>query len=96
MDRNRDGVITREEWTGTAQSFRETDWNRDGILSGDEIRVNPRQHPASSTTIGDFDRTRGWAEPTSGTRPAFRNSDYDRNGRIVAGRVALRFSDSLP
>ena len=39
MDRNNDGVITRAEWRGTAQSFAEHDWNRDGVLSGDEVRI---------------------------------------------------------
>ena len=38
MDRNRDGVITRNEWRGNDQSFRVHDCNRDGVLSGDEVR----------------------------------------------------------
>jgi Ca2+-binding EF-hand superfamily protein len=37
-DRNYDGVITRAEWRGTLQEFRERDWNRDGVLSGNEVR----------------------------------------------------------
>ncbi len=37
LDRNADGVITRAEWRGTAQAFQNADWNRDGILSGDEV-----------------------------------------------------------
>jgi Ca2+-binding EF-hand superfamily protein len=39
MDRNRDGVITRREWRGSEASFRAHDWNGDGVLSGDEVRV---------------------------------------------------------
>src|SRR6185436_19335911 len=39
MDTNRDGVITRREWRGSDTSFREHDWNGDGVLSGDEVRV---------------------------------------------------------
>src|SRR6187401_1192220 len=38
MDSNHDGVITRAEWRGNAQSFRQHDWNGDGVLSGDEVR----------------------------------------------------------
>src|SRR5262249_17355453 len=38
MDRNGDGVITRDEWRGTDRAFRDLDWNNDGVLSGDEIR----------------------------------------------------------
>ena len=37
MDRNRDGVITRNEWRGNDQSFRVHDCNRDGVLSGDLV-----------------------------------------------------------
>ncbi len=40
MDRNGDGVITRDEWRGNDQSFRNHDRNGDGILSGDELRGN--------------------------------------------------------
>ena len=39
MDRNRDGVITRREWRGSDNSFRTHDWNSDGVLSGNEVRV---------------------------------------------------------
>jgi Ca2+-binding EF-hand superfamily protein len=36
-DRNSDGVITRAEWRGPLQEFRERDWNSDGVLSGREV-----------------------------------------------------------
>ena len=39
LDRNKDGVITRDEWNGNDRSFRNHDWNGDGRLSGDEVRV---------------------------------------------------------
>lgn len=38
MDRNGDGVITQSEWRGSAEAFRNHDWNRDGRLSGNEVR----------------------------------------------------------
>ena len=38
MDRDGDGVITRAEWRGSDRSFDVHDWNRDGVLSGDEMR----------------------------------------------------------
>ena len=38
MDRNGDGVITRDEWRGNDQSFRKHDLNGDNVLSGDELR----------------------------------------------------------
>src|SRR3990172_12806435 len=37
MDRNKDGVITREEWrVSIDRSFYNHDWNGDGVLSGNE------------------------------------------------------------
>ena len=41
LDGNR--VITRAEWRGTDVSFRSNDWNRDGVLSGDEVRPDGRR-----------------------------------------------------
>jgi hypothetical protein len=42
MDADRDGVVTRAEWRGTAQAFRERDTNGDGVLSGAEVQDQPR------------------------------------------------------
>jgi Ca2+-binding EF-hand superfamily protein len=38
MDRNGDGVITRDEWRGNDNSFQQHDRNGDGVLSGSELR----------------------------------------------------------
>ena len=43
MDRDADGVITRAEWRGTAESFARYDTNRDGVLSGSEIWIGGRR-----------------------------------------------------
>ena len=43
LDTNRDGVITRAEWRGNDTSFRNQDWNQDGILSGEEVRAGGRR-----------------------------------------------------
>ena len=37
MDANNDGVISRTEWRGSAQSFNVHDWDNDDVLSGDEV-----------------------------------------------------------
>lgn len=37
MDLNYDGVVSREEWSGSATAFEQLDWNGDGILSGKEL-----------------------------------------------------------
>jgi Ca2+-binding EF-hand superfamily protein len=43
LDTNNDGVITRAEWRGNDTSFRNQDWNQDGILSGEEVRSGGRR-----------------------------------------------------
>lgn len=37
MDTNRDGRITRDEWRGNDNSFRQHDRNGDGVISGKEM-----------------------------------------------------------
>ena len=39
LDTNDDNVISRAEWRGNLTSFRQHDWNRDGVISGDEVRT---------------------------------------------------------
>ena len=43
LDANRNGAIERSEWNGTAASFNVHDWNGDGVLSGEEVRVGGRR-----------------------------------------------------
>jgi Ca2+-binding EF-hand superfamily protein len=48
MDKDADGVITRQEWRGNARMFARHDLNRDGVLSGTELWINgrrPEQRP---------------------------------------------------
>ena len=79
MDRNGDGVITRREWNGSAQSFRVHDWNNDGVLSGDEVRVGATQ-PLNREQ--DFDPSRrpmfyDW------NQRGFTTIDVNRDGRVT-------------
>jgi Ca2+-binding EF-hand superfamily protein len=53
LDTNRDGVIERNEWRGTPNSFRLHDWNGDGVLSGDEVRSDAFP-PANSRQANDY------------------------------------------
>lgn len=39
LDRNHNGQIERNEWRGSPRQFAIRDWNNDGALSGDEVRV---------------------------------------------------------
>jgi len=53
MDTNGDGRVTRSEWRGNDRSFDVHDWNRDGVLSGDELRPGNRR---------DRDDDRDWTD----------------------------------
>ena len=37
LDHNNNNVVSRAEWNGDDRSFANHDWNRDGVLSGDEL-----------------------------------------------------------
>jgi hypothetical protein len=68
MDRNGDGVITRNEWRGNARAFENQDWNRDGVLSGDEVTAAARgADNRQARRVERFDRL-----------------DVNHNGRIEA------------
>ena len=72
MDRNNDGVISRNEWRGSRQSFDVHDWNNDGVLNGQEVdEAVARQ----GRTVDDenFDRV-----------DQFENLDVNNNNRIDA------------
>jgi len=47
LDRNHNGQIERNEWRGSPRSFAIHDWNNDGVLSGDEVRVGAAPPPGS-------------------------------------------------
>ena len=79
MDLNRDNVISRSEWRGSARSFTVHDWNGDGVLSGDEVRIGGRR--AGQLADDEFDpptagRARYWDETT------FATLDHNRDGRL--------------
>jgi Ca2+-binding EF-hand superfamily protein len=79
MDTNHDGVITRDEWRGSEQSFRNHDWNGDGRLSGDEVRPGA-QRPAQwdpRDVEGTIGREDDW------TDARFRALDHNGDGRLA-------------
>jgi Ca2+-binding EF-hand superfamily protein len=53
LDTNRDGVVSRSEWRGTERAFRVRDWNGDGVLSGEEVRMGAYP-PDDSLEAQDF------------------------------------------
>jgi len=81
MDRNNDGVITREEWQGSARSFDVHDWNHDGRLSENEVREGYQR----DSKWEEADHDANWRERNlSWTRTAFQNLDHNRDGRLSA------------
>jgi Ca2+-binding EF-hand superfamily protein len=77
MDRNNDGRIQRSEWRGTDRSFEANDWNRDGVLSGDEVRVAARQRPWDEADLDDELAFDDW------TLRGFEAIDENRDNRIT-------------
>lgn len=79
MDRDGDGVITRSEWRGSDASFRAHDWNGDGVLSGDEVRLgavrptnrNDDYTPSAQVTFNEW------------TQEGFDRLDTNGDGRIT-------------
>src|SRR5688572_27085766 len=82
MDRNNDREITRAEWTGSDRSFAVHDWNRDGVLSGDEGRVRAVR-PARPTGDPTFDSEEREYEFDDWTPQGFTRVDHNRDGRIT-------------
>src|SRR5215207_7376314 len=80
MDRNGDGVITRAEWRGSAQSFRVHDWNRDGQLSGDEVRPGAQRNVNRDEDDYNAERAREFDDWTS---EGFAYLDHNRDGRLT-------------
>lgn len=79
MDTNNDGVVSRQEWRGNDRSFRNHDWNGDGILSGDEVRpgAQRQQRPWDDRDIESaIEREDDW------TDERFRALDHNNDGRL--------------
>jgi Ca2+-binding EF-hand superfamily protein len=79
MDDNGDGVISKAEWRGSAESFRRHDWNGDGVLSNDEVRVGATRQIGEPD---DYDQARR-PELRNWTERGFTNLDRNRDGRIA-------------
>jgi Ca2+-binding EF-hand superfamily protein len=78
MDTNNDGVITRREWRGNERSFRNHDWNGDGILSGDEVRPGARRQ----SRWDDRDIATAIEQEDDWTDERFRTLDHNNDGRL--------------
>jgi Ca2+-binding EF-hand superfamily protein len=84
MDTNNDRVITRAEWRGSARSFQVHDWNGDGVISGNEVRIGARQTRQATTQPRDLDSPWYDQKVDDWTVEHYRSLDRDNNGRVTA------------
>jgi Ca2+-binding EF-hand superfamily protein len=83
MDTNHDGIVTRAEWRGTAASFRVHDLNRDGVLSGDELRIGRGRGHQAQTDAADFDSAYREYDYNDWTAQGFAGLDHNRDNRFT-------------
>ena len=92
MDRNNDGVISRDEWRRSPRSFEVHDWNGDGVLADDEVRIGAQRN--TDTQYADHDPSRA-ERYLSWTDAGFANLDHNRDRRITADEWRSRFACTL-
>lgn len=89
MDRDGNGIITQNEWTGTVAAFNRLDLNHDGVLSGNELRDRRADHRQNDRLRG-LDRNGNGVisrDEFPGNDRAFLNLDRDRNGVLTANEL---------
>ena len=88
MDVNRDGVITRAEWRGSEQSFRQHDSNNDRVLAGEEVRNFEADGLVQDFGLVDLD---GNGHVTQQEwRRAFTQLDTNRDGSLTQNELGGR------
>ena len=81
MDQDGDGMISRQEWRGSDRSFETHDWNNDGRLSGDEVRIGAQR----AANFDQADHVPSRVERyISWTTNGFNNLDHNRDRRVTA------------
>jgi len=95
MDRNRDGSVSREEWTGSVRSFSVHDWNRDGRLAGDEVRFGAALPPPAigrrqGSGKGQEGQGSDWPDWSASQ---FRQLDRNRDNRLARGEWPFDIED---
>ena len=92
LDRNRDGIVSREEWPGNDRSFRRQDRNGDGFLSREEVNQGGRAD--RDFDFIDFDGN-GRVSRDEWIR-AFNQFDLDGDGALTEGELQGSASDTPP
>jgi len=81
MDRDHNGIISKDEWQGSARSFEVHDWNGDGQLSGQEVAIGARR----GTPVEQADHVPNRMERyVNWTATGFANLDHNRDRRITS------------
>ena len=93
FDRDNDGIITRAEWRGNDTSFANHDWNRDGVLSGNEMvpgavrpvlrRSDSSRSPARRSQPGARTTATGSGSGTDPDGPVFARLDTNHDGVLT-------------
>src|SRR3954470_2526078 len=81
QDRNGDGVITRDEWRGSDQSFRQRDVNEDGVLSGNELPPRMRTRRQTQRQNDDQNRYRYYDQSRYNDRNRYIDQEDRYNDR---------------
>jgi Ca2+-binding EF-hand superfamily protein len=91
MDADRDGVVTRAEWRGSLQAFRQADTNDDNVLSGTEV-WNTGRGISDNENQGDMSRVFARADRNNdrllsrdewyGDLQTFERIDRNDDGRV--------------
>jgi Ca2+-binding EF-hand superfamily protein len=105
MDRNNDGMVTRNEWRGSRQSFNVHDWDGNGVLERNEVRQGGFRQ-GRNQQFEDFDRgeefefldmnnnnrieRREW----HASLDSFNQMDRNRDGFLSRAEVQAGWSDT--
>ena len=103
LDRNNDGRITRDEWRGNDRSFERHDWDGDGVLAGDEVRIGATRDARVRDTDRDgyddrddrFDEldanrdNRVSRDEWRAGRAEFDRLDENRDGRLTRAELSV-------
>lgn len=99
MDTNGDGRVTRSEWRGNDQSFDNHDSNRDGVLSGEEVRPGGRRDRDDRDWTDRFDsldrNNDGYLSASEWPRDPrlFDRLDQNNDGRVSRSELQNRDFD---
>ena len=93
-DRNRDGVLSRYEWTGDRATFDRMDRNQDGVIAYREFDAMPAGDTGSlrARRFDQLDRNRNGVVDRgewTGSSSSFRALDRNRDGRLSRAEYAL-------